>query len=87
MIFTCPGGLNSLSIIYTCRHCKHTIGRLQHKVITTSMLGLDQLTIDDKKRMVHYHPNGELHIYVICDSCEESLSQHPNYHELDFFIH
>lgn len=51
------------------------------------MLGLDNLTIDEKKKMINYHSNGELHIHVICESCEESLTQHPNYHELDFFIH
>lgn len=80
-------GLTILSIIYTCRYCKHKIGRLNHNMVTTSMLGLDNLTIEEKKRMIHYEPNGELNIIVICESCEESLTQHPNYHELDFFIH
>lgn len=70
-----------------CRHCKFVIGQLQHSEMTTSMLGLDELTPDDKRKMVHYQPNGELHIYTICESCEESLAQHPKYHELDFFIH
>lgn len=51
------------------------------------MLGLDGLTADDKRKMVHYQPNGELHIHITCENCEESLAQHPKYHELDFFIH
>lgn len=51
------------------------------------MLGLDDLTNNEKQKIVHYQPNGELHLHVICENCEESLSQHPNYHELDFFIH
>lgn len=50
------------------------------------MLGLDQLTSAEKKKMIQYESNGQLHIYVICESCEESLTQHPDYHKLDFFI-
>lgn len=79
--------MNRLPIIYKCRHCKHVIGQLKQNEYTTSMLGIDQLTADERKEMIHYQSNGELHIHVICENCEESLVQHPNYHELDFFIH
>jgi len=76
-----------VSIVYKCRHCGHTIGKLQQQVITTSMLGWDKLTSEEKKKMIHYQANGDVHIHAICENCEESLGQHPNYHELDFFIH
>jgi len=75
-----------MAIVYTCKHCGQEIGRLQEKVVDSSALGLQQLTKEEKKSMIHYSENGDMHIQTICESCEESLSQHPQYHELDFFI-
>ncbi|HLR08581.1 MAG TPA: anti-sigma-F factor Fin family protein [Bacillota bacterium] len=75
-----------MSIVYKCRHCRYEIGRLEQQVINTSMLGWDTLSAKDKKEMIHYQANGDVHIQSICENCEESLGRHPYYHELDFFI-
>ncbi|MGM8213041.1 anti-sigma-F factor Fin [Virgibacillus sp. W0430] len=75
-----------MSIIYTCRHCGHEIGKLDRKVVDTSMLGWDNLSNQDKKEMITYKTNGDVHIKTICENCETSLGQLPQYHELDFFI-
>lgn len=50
------------------------------------MLGFDQLTNEEKQEMIAYHDNGDIQVQTICESCEETLGQHPQYHELDFFI-
>lgn len=76
-----------MSIIYKCRHCGHTIGSLKHRSVTTSMLGLDQLSAQDQKRMIQYKDNGDVHIQAICESCETSLVTHPDYYELEYFLH
>lgn len=62
------------------------IGRLDNQVISTSALGLDSLTMQEKERMIQYKENGDVHIQVICENCEHSLEQHPDYYELEFFI-
>ena len=75
-----------MSFVYKCRHCENIIGKLEQVTLSTSRLGLDQLSNEDKKDMIHYQSNGDVHIHTICESCEESLGHHPQYHELDFFI-
>ncbi|MGY0694528.1 anti-sigma-F factor Fin [Virgibacillus sp. FSP13] len=75
-----------MSIVYQCRHCGQVIGELDQQVVDTAMLGLDKLSVEDKKEMVHYQQNGDVHIKTICENCEASLGANPHYHELDFFI-
>lgn len=75
-----------MSIIYRCRHCGHLVGEIEQQSIDTTMLGLDHLSAEKKKDMIQYLSNGDIQIKTICESCEESLTQHPEYHELDFFI-
>lgn len=75
-----------MAIIYKCRHCKHEIGKITNQVISTSMLGLDQLTSSEKQKMIQYKENGDVLIQAICENCEASLEQHPDYYELEFFL-
>ncbi|WP_077329953.1 anti-sigma-F factor Fin family protein [Virgibacillus siamensis] len=75
-----------MSIVYTCRHCGHMIGELDQHAVDASMLGLDRLSTRDKQEMVHYQANGDVHIQAICENCEESLGNNPQFHELDYFI-
>ncbi|WP_010649002.1 anti-sigma-F factor Fin family protein [Oceanobacillus massiliensis] len=75
-----------MAIIYNCRHCGQTIGKLEQKVMDASLLGLNQLSNREMEEMVHYSRNGDIQIHTICENCEQALGQHPHYHELDFFI-
>ena len=75
-----------MSIIYLCRHCNSVIGTLQQDQISLTALGLDSLTETERKKMIHYEENGDIHIRLICEGCEQTLSQHPNYYELDYFL-
>ncbi|MBU5467402.1 anti-sigma-F factor Fin family protein [Virgibacillus sp. MSJ-26] len=75
-----------MSIIYTCRHCGQQVGKLNQKIVDTTVLGFDQLTVEEKQYMIHYKDNGDIQIKTICESCENTLGEHPQYHELDFFI-
>jgi len=75
-----------MSIIYTCRHCDQHVGKLNQSVLDTTLLGFDQLTVEEKREMIHYKNNGDIHIITICENCEDTLGEHPHYHELDFFI-
>jgi len=75
-----------MSIVYTCRHCGHKIGILKQQVVDTSMLGFDQLTVQQKQEMIQYKENGDIHVQSICEDCHETLELNPQYHELDNFI-
>lgn len=75
-----------LSIIYKCRHCGHLIGELEQGIVSSSALGLDMLNESEKQNIVAFQQNGDIHLKVICESCEDTLTQHPNYYELEYFI-
>lgn len=79
-------GVFALSIIYKCNYCGIDVGRLEQQVIDTSILGWDKLSNEDKKEMIRYQSTGDVHILTICESCEETLGLHPEYHELENFI-
>ncbi|MBH0231837.1 anti-sigma-F factor Fin family protein [Halobacillus yeomjeoni] len=76
-----------MKIRYFCRHCKNQVGELDAKQVDVSQLGFDLLNDEDQQQMVHMNSQGNMDIRTICDSCKETLDKHPNYHELDFFIH
>lgn len=75
-----------MTIIYLCRHCGQKIGSIEQQVMDSSILGFDQLSVKDKEEMITYKSNGDMHIRVICENCEDALGHHPHYHELDFFL-
>jgi len=75
-----------LSIVYNCRHCGLEIGRLDNQMIDTSLLGFNQLSAEEKQEMIQYRDNGDILVRTICESCQETLGENPQYHELDFFI-
>lgn len=76
-----------MAIVYRCRHCGHTIGEIKQQVVTTSMLGWDALTPSEKRKMIQYKANGDVHILSICENCYDSLNEHPDYYELEYFLH
>jgi len=80
-----PGGF-CMSIIYTCRHCNGTLATIAEHQVTQEMLGFDQLTTEEKRRMISFNDHGDLIVRVICESCKNTLDEHPSYYELEFFI-
>jgi len=75
-----------MAIVYKCKHCKHTIGKIEQQIVSTSMLGWDRLSIQEKEKMIQYKENGDVHVQAICENCEDSLGQHPTYYELEYFL-
>ena len=75
-----------MSIVYTCRHCGHEVGKIEQTIIDSTTLGLNKLSVEEQKEMVQFKKNGDVQIKTICESCESALGQNPHYHELDFFI-
>jgi hypothetical protein len=75
-----------MSVVYNCRHCGHVIGEINDQIVDTTILGWNTLSDKEKKEMIEYKSNGDVHIQAICENCEETLGTHPEYHELDYFI-
>lgn len=75
-----------MNIIYKCRHCEQNIGTLRTDEVSFDQLGWERLTVEERTEMIQTSANGDVEIRVICENCETTLKENPNYHELDFFI-
>lgn len=75
-----------MAIVFECRHCLNTIGTVSQNDVTDAMLGIDQLSNQEQQEMIQYKGNGDMYIKSICEQCEETLGQHPEFHELNYFI-
>lgn len=65
---------------YICRSCGMTIGHLDPTQVTERALGFDCLTIDERQEIIQYQENGEIHVQIICEHCQEALERHPELH-------
>ncbi|WP_368502894.1 anti-sigma-F factor Fin [Alkalihalophilus sp. As8PL] len=74
-----------MAIHYKCRHCRTNIGQIDNHTDATS-LGFGHLTSQERQEMLTYENNGDIHVNVICEDCEEALTRNPNFYELDTFI-
>ncbi|WP_416148120.1 anti-sigma-F factor Fin [Salipaludibacillus sp. HK11] len=75
-----------MSVHYYCRHCQQKVGSIEANV-DTRQLGLEQLNEQDKQEMIEYDKEGHVHIRTICEDCEQTLKDHPTYHEQESFLH
>ncbi|GGM36700.1 anti-sigma-F factor Fin [Paraliobacillus quinghaiensis] len=75
-----------MAIKYKCHHCNHILGTLDHQYVETNALGLQHLSVEDRKEMIQYLSNGDIEIKTICEDCQDTLEQNPDYHALDSFI-
>lgn len=73
-------------ITYFCRHCRNSIGSLSHDMVDTNVLGIEELSEQDRSEMIQHKENGDVHVQTICENCQNALESNPHYHELDFFI-
>lgn len=73
-------------IRYTCKHCQQTIGTMRRETLDRlkdrNADILSGLTDD----VLFQHEALFTPIQVICEDCEQTLRDHPHYHELDHFI-
>lgn len=76
-----------MAVHYYCRHCGTEVGQLDHNEMSYNRLGFNNLTLDERMEMLHYQTNGDLHVKVICEDCQESLERNPDNHALNTFIH
>ncbi|PYZ95429.1 peptide ABC transporter permease [Alteribacter lacisalsi] len=76
-----------MAIHYQCRHCQQRLGSISERVADTEQLGFDKLTEDERNDMIECDSRGDLHVTTICENCEQTLADHPDYHEYESFLH
>jgi len=75
-----------MAIHYFCRHCGIKVGSLEDLSLYSDQLGFHHLTNDERKEFIQYLPNGDIHVKIICEDCQEALERNPEFHGLDNFI-
>ncbi|PYZ91582.1 peptide ABC transporter permease [Salipaludibacillus keqinensis] len=75
-----------MAVHYYCRHCNSKVGLID-SAVDSRQLGLQQLTEQEKQEMIEYDKEGHVHIRTICEDCEQTLIEYPNYHEQESFLH
>lgn len=75
-----------MTIHYRCKHCQIPLGQIEEPMVSTSQLGFDHLTGDERKDMITYDTNGDMHVKVICEDCQEALERNPDLHQMETFI-
>ncbi|WP_078556485.1 anti-sigma-F factor Fin family protein [Bacillus alkalicellulosilyticus] len=75
-----------MTIYYRCRHCNHNVGSIDQHQVSTTQLGFDGLSSTERQEMISYEGNGDIHVKVICEDCQEALDRNPLFHEQETFI-
>ncbi|SDZ66424.1 Protein of unknown function [Evansella caseinilytica] len=76
-----------MAIHYYCRHCRKSVGKLSDWEADEERLGFHQLTSEERKDMIAFDSHGHRLVKVICEDCEKTLREHPDYHSLESFLH
>lgn len=74
-----------MAVHYFCRHCGVEVGKIDNPLYSVE-LGFHHLTNEERKEMIEYLPNGDIHVKTICEDCQEALERNPDFHEIDNFI-
>ena len=66
-----------MAVNYECRHCSTLLGRFEDGQVAEYRLGLQFLTLEERKRIISYDSNGDVTVRVICEYCGQTLENHP----------
>ncbi|GAE94186.1 Fin protein [Gracilibacillus boraciitolerans JCM 21714] len=75
-----------MTLLYTCKHCGSEVGRLQPDMLDLDKIGWNVLSMEEKAKLLQYRHDETITLFSICENCQQLLDQHPQYHELDYFI-
>ncbi|AHN20109.1 anti-sigma-F factor Fin family protein [Lysinibacillus sphaericus] len=74
-----------MAIRYRCRHCEVEIGTLPFDADDT-IRKLHIFELGEADDYVEKNQHGETTVHCICEQCEDSLRQYPDYHALNKWI-
>ena len=70
-----------MAVRYRCRHCDVEMGTLPFNTDET-IRKLHQLEIGEIDDYIEKNERGEMTVHSICEHCESSLRQFPDYYAL-----
>ena len=70
---------------YRCRHCEVEIGTLPFDADDT-IRKLHIFELGEADDYVEKDQHGQTTVHCICEQCEDSLKQYPDYHALNKWI-
>lgn len=74
-----------MTIRFRCRHCETEIGTLASSTSET-IRKLHQFEIGEVDDYIEMNRDGDTIVHCICEHCEESLRQFPDYHALNKWL-
>jgi len=75
-----------MALHYHCRHCGVKVGSIDNISVTSEQLGFDHLNNEERQEMITYQQNGDIHIKIICEDCQDALNRNPDLHQYERFI-
>ncbi len=75
-----------MTLHYCCRHCGHILGEISEQQDAIYQSVYDFLSTEERKEIIGYGEDGTIHIRSICESCQDTLDQYPDYHLLEHLI-
>ncbi|MBM7097940.1 MULTISPECIES: anti-sigma-F factor Fin family protein [Alteribacter] len=75
-----------MAIHYQCRHCGTKLGTISEWTADEKTLGFHMLDEEERENMIRYDNRGDIHVDTICEDCEKTLSDHPDYHQYESFL-
>ncbi|MBU9721996.1 MULTISPECIES: anti-sigma-F factor Fin family protein [Bacillaceae] len=76
-----------MAIHYYCKHCRNSVGKISDYEADDHQLGFNQLSEEERQEMIEYDSQGHLQVKVICEECENTLRDNPDYHVYESFLH
>ena len=70
----------------TSRHCGESTGELKEHPLVFDLLN-QELSTEESNHMMKENQQGDLMLQLVCETCEETLTQNPGLFENDNFIH
>lgn len=72
---------DQVMIHYHCRHCETEVGSLPFESAQEVLTLINKLG-DEDEQFLTYKDDGTITVRCICEQCEQSLQQFPNYYTL-----
>lgn len=66
-----------MSFRYVCRYCNHQLGHITNTLLNERELGFDMLTPEEKEHIVKKQDNGDTHVHVVCEHCQDTIQRNP----------
>ncbi|MCG7346218.1 anti-sigma-F factor Fin family protein [Sporosarcina sp. ACRSL] len=69
-------------IRYSCRHCNTEVGSIPFSSAEEIIRELEKAEQGQDEQFLEYDKNGSVTVRCICEQCEQSLRQNPDYYAL-----